>query len=159
MKDKDVEIVRLKSLLEEEKKKSADQMSVLSADNLSLKEQVVDLETVVKQKDAGMELVGNRAEYLKSALDDANAACRDAKVLISSLSAERDGLASEVCEPLPSPSFFYYFHRLLSVSPSMSLKRRLRLSMKSRPWSFIPASGSWKRMCLIFLEGWKESSI
>ena len=97
LKEKDAEIVRLRSLLEEEKKKTADQVSVVSATNLSLREQVVDLEAVVKQKDVDIELIASRAEYLKSALDDANAACREAKVLISSLSSEKDGLASEVC--------------------------------------------------------------
>ncbi|GKD65734.1 hypothetical protein Tco_1307842, partial [Tanacetum coccineum] len=38
----------------------------------------------------------SRASYLKSALDDSQAACGEARSLISSLSSERDGLASEV---------------------------------------------------------------
>ncbi|GKG39344.1 hypothetical protein Tco_0463489, partial [Tanacetum coccineum] len=37
-----------------------------------------------------------RASYLKYALDDSQAACDEARNLISSLSSERDGLASEV---------------------------------------------------------------
>ncbi|GKG61601.1 hypothetical protein Tco_0621310, partial [Tanacetum coccineum] len=36
------------------------------------------------------------ASYLKSALDDSQAACDEARSLISSLSSERDGLASKV---------------------------------------------------------------
>ena len=73
-------------------------MFVLDAEKLSLAEEVADLRAVVKQKDVDMELLGSRATYLKSALDESNVACNEAKGLISSLVSERDELASEVCE-------------------------------------------------------------
>ncbi|GKG26739.1 hypothetical protein Tco_0402442, partial [Tanacetum coccineum] len=38
----------------------------------------------------------SRATYLKSALDDSQAACTEAKSLISTLTSEKDGLVSEV---------------------------------------------------------------
>ncbi|GJS91260.1 hypothetical protein Tco_0773896 [Tanacetum coccineum] len=68
---KDAEIARLKSLLEEKETESA-------------------------KKDTDISLLDSRASYLKSALDDSQAACGEARSLISSLSSERDGLASEV---------------------------------------------------------------
>ncbi|GKC42649.1 hypothetical protein Tco_1060371 [Tanacetum coccineum] len=46
-------------------------------------------------KDTDISLLDSRASYLKSALDDSQAACDEARNLISSLSSERDGLASE----------------------------------------------------------------
>ncbi|GKG12347.1 hypothetical protein Tco_0346584, partial [Tanacetum coccineum] len=48
------------------------------------------------EKDTDISLLDSRASYLKSALDDSQAACGEARNLISSLSSERDGLASEV---------------------------------------------------------------
>ncbi|GJR46046.1 hypothetical protein Tco_1314149 [Tanacetum coccineum] len=68
LREKDAEIARLKSLM-----KSA-----------------------VSQKESDISLLDSRATYLKSALDDSQAACDEARNLISSLSSERDGLASEV---------------------------------------------------------------
>ncbi|GJV60198.1 hypothetical protein Tco_1466298 [Tanacetum coccineum] len=50
----------------------------------------------VSQKETDISLLDSRATYLKSALDDSQAACTEAKNLISTLSSERDGLASEV---------------------------------------------------------------
>ncbi|GKB06177.1 hypothetical protein Tco_0834410 [Tanacetum coccineum] len=47
-------------------------------------------------KDTDISLLDSRASYLKSALDDSQSACDEARHLISSLSSERDGLASEV---------------------------------------------------------------
>ncbi|GJW82588.1 hypothetical protein Tco_0146563 [Tanacetum coccineum] len=50
----------------------------------------------VREKDTDISLLDSRASYLKSALDDSQAACDEARSLISSLSSERDGLASEM---------------------------------------------------------------
>ncbi|GJS59381.1 hypothetical protein Tco_0654165 [Tanacetum coccineum] len=69
--EKDVEIARLKSLVEEKETESA-------------------------EKDTDISLLDSRATYLKSALDDSQAACTEAKNLISTLTSERDGLASKV---------------------------------------------------------------
>ncbi|GJX51426.1 hypothetical protein Tco_0278271 [Tanacetum coccineum] len=74
--EKDAEIARLKSLLKEKETESAevlylrDQVSVLAAEKSSLS--------------------------AESSLDDSQAACDEAKNLISCLSSERDGLVSEV---------------------------------------------------------------
>ncbi|GJS27232.1 hypothetical protein Tco_0487852 [Tanacetum coccineum] len=70
-KEKDVEIARLKSLVKEKETESA-------------------------EKETDISLLDSRATYLKSALDDSQAACDEARNLISSLSSERDGLASKV---------------------------------------------------------------
>ncbi|GJY22538.1 hypothetical protein Tco_0396196 [Tanacetum coccineum] len=71
LREKDAEIAKLKSLLKEKETKSA-------------------------EKDTDISLFDSRASYLKSALDDSQAACDEARSLISSLSSERDGIASEV---------------------------------------------------------------
>ncbi|GKB10354.1 hypothetical protein Tco_0844277 [Tanacetum coccineum] len=76
--EKDAEIARLKSLLEEKETESAEVLRLRD------------------QKDNDISLLDSRASYLKSALDDSQAACGEARSLISSLSSERDGLASEV---------------------------------------------------------------
>ncbi|GJT73456.1 hypothetical protein Tco_1032742 [Tanacetum coccineum] len=100
--EKDAEISRLKSLLEEKATESAevlrlrDQVSILAADKSLLSAEVSALKNVVSQKDTDISLLDSRASYLKSALDDSQAACGEARSLISSLSSERDGLASEV---------------------------------------------------------------
>ncbi|GJQ98555.1 hypothetical protein Tco_0009694 [Tanacetum coccineum] len=73
-----------------------DQVSVLAADKSLLSAEVSALKGVVSHKDTGISLLDSRASYLKSALDDSQAACGEARSLISSLSSERDGLASEV---------------------------------------------------------------
>ncbi|GJY54824.1 hypothetical protein Tco_0446488 [Tanacetum coccineum] len=102
LKEKDAEIARLKSLLEEKETESAevlrlrDQVSVLAADKSLLSAEVSALKNVVSQKDTDISLLDSRASYLKSALDDSQAACDEARSVISSLSSERDGLASEV---------------------------------------------------------------
>ncbi|GJQ94046.1 hypothetical protein Tco_0005185 [Tanacetum coccineum] len=78
LREKDAEIARLKSLVKEKDTESA---------------KVLHLRD---QKDTDISLLDSRASYLKSALDDSQAACGEARNLISSLSSERDGLASEV---------------------------------------------------------------
>ncbi|GKD38334.1 hypothetical protein Tco_1258541 [Tanacetum coccineum] len=100
--EKDAEIARLKSLVKEKETESAevlrlrDQVSVLAADKSLLSAEVSSLKSAVLQKDTDISLLDSRASYLKSALDDSQAACNEARNLISSLSSERDGLASEV---------------------------------------------------------------
>ncbi|GJT74216.1 hypothetical protein Tco_1040941 [Tanacetum coccineum] len=102
LREKDVEIARLKSLVEEKETESAevprlrDQVSVLTAEKSFLSAEVSALKSVVSQKDTDISLLDSRATYLKSALDDSQAACTEAKNLISTLTSERDGLASEV---------------------------------------------------------------
>ncbi|GJY69822.1 hypothetical protein Tco_0472804 [Tanacetum coccineum] len=102
LREKDAEIARLKSLVKEKETESAevlrlrDQVSVLAADKSLLSAEVSALKSVVSQKDTDISLLDSRASYLKSALDDSQAACGEARNLISSLSSERDGLASEV---------------------------------------------------------------
>ncbi|GKA49270.1 hypothetical protein Tco_0742228, partial [Tanacetum coccineum] len=102
LREKDAEIARLKSLVKEKETESAevlrlrDQVSVLAADKSLLSAEVSALKNVVSQKDTDISLLDSRASYLKSALDDSQAACGEARSLISSLSSERDGLASEV---------------------------------------------------------------
>ncbi|GJZ40423.1 hypothetical protein Tco_0586986 [Tanacetum coccineum] len=61
-----------------------------------LREKDVEIASAVSQKDTDISLLDSRATYLKSALDDSQAACTEAKNLISALTSERDGLASEV---------------------------------------------------------------
>ncbi|GKF51340.1 hypothetical protein Tco_0147807, partial [Tanacetum coccineum] len=100
--EKDAKIARLKSLLKEKETESAEvlhlcnQVSVLAADKSSLSAEVSALKSDVSQKDTVISLLDSRASYLKSALDDSQAACGEARSLISSLSSERIGLASEV---------------------------------------------------------------
>ncbi|GJX70069.1 zinc finger, CCHC-type containing protein, partial [Tanacetum coccineum] len=100
--EKDAEIARLKSLVKEKETESAevlrlrDQVSVLAADKSLLSAEVSAFKSAVLQKDTDISLLDSRASYLKSALDDSQAACDEARNLISSLSSERDGLASEV---------------------------------------------------------------
>ncbi|GJU38384.1 hypothetical protein Tco_1191341 [Tanacetum coccineum] len=102
LREKDAEIARLKSLVKEKETKSAevlrlrDQVSVLAMDKSLLNTEVSALKGAISQKDTDITLLDSRASYLKSALDDSQAACGEARNLISSLSSERDGLASEV---------------------------------------------------------------
>ncbi|GJT07611.1 hypothetical protein Tco_0842073 [Tanacetum coccineum] len=102
LKEKDMEIARLKSLVQEKETESAevsrlrDQVSVLTAEKSSLSAEVSVLKSVVSQKETDISLLDSRTTYLKSALDDSQAACNEARNLISTLSSERDGLASEV---------------------------------------------------------------
>ncbi|GJS91262.1 hypothetical protein Tco_0773898 [Tanacetum coccineum] len=85
--EKDAEIARLKSLLEEKETESAEVLRL-------------------RDQDTGISLLDSRASYLSPPLMS-SAACGEARSLISSLSSERDGLASE---GLPCSSF------LLSVT-------------------------------------------
>ncbi|GKA43828.1 hypothetical protein Tco_0736552 [Tanacetum coccineum] len=100
--EKDAEIARLKSLLREKETEAAevlrlrDQVSVLAAEKSSLSAEVSALKGDVSQKDTVISLLDSRASHLKSSLDDSQAACDEAKSLISSLSSEKDGLVSEV---------------------------------------------------------------
>ncbi|GKE04611.1 hypothetical protein Tco_1396629, partial [Tanacetum coccineum] len=100
--EKDAEIARLKSLLKEKETKSVEvlrlrnQVSVLAADKSSLSTEVSALKSDVSQKDTVISLLDSHASHLKTSLDDSQAACDEAKNLISSLSSEKDGLVSEV---------------------------------------------------------------
>ncbi|GJY34754.1 hypothetical protein Tco_0419223 [Tanacetum coccineum] len=73
--EKMLEIAKLKSLLKEKERRRGE---------------------CVSQKDTVISLLDSRASHLKSSLDDSQAACDEAKNLISSLSSEKDGLVSEV---------------------------------------------------------------
>ncbi|GJY12682.1 hypothetical protein Tco_0381991 [Tanacetum coccineum] len=94
-------IARMKSLLKEKETESAevlrlrDQVSALATDKSILSSEVSALKSAVLQKDTDISLLDSRASYLKSALDDSQTACGEARNLISSLSSERDGLASD----------------------------------------------------------------
>ncbi|GJZ63030.1 hypothetical protein Tco_0619451 [Tanacetum coccineum] len=102
LREKDAEIARLKSLVKEKETESAevsrlrDQVSILTAEKSSLSAEVSVLKSAVSQKETDISLLDSRATYLKSALDDSQAVCDEARNLISSLFSERDGLASEV---------------------------------------------------------------
>ncbi|GKC65286.1 hypothetical protein Tco_1097884 [Tanacetum coccineum] len=102
LKGKYVEIARLKSLVKEKETEFAkasrlrDQVSVLTAEKSSLSAEMSTLKSVVSQKETDISLLDSRATYLKSCLDDSQAACTEARNLISALTSERDGLASEV---------------------------------------------------------------
>ncbi|GJW83606.1 hypothetical protein Tco_0156751 [Tanacetum coccineum] len=100
LEEKDLEILRLKSLLAEEAERAEraetaevvrfrDQVSVLTAEVSALK-------ITIAQKDTDISLLDSRATHLKSALDDSQAACAEAGSLITSLTSERDRLSSEV---------------------------------------------------------------
>ncbi|GJR34569.1 hypothetical protein Tco_1210253 [Tanacetum coccineum] len=100
LEEKDLEILRLKSLLAEEAERAEraetaevvrfrDQVSVLTAEVSALK-------ITIAQKDTDISLLDSRATHLKSALDDSQAACAEAGGLITSLTSERDRLSSEV---------------------------------------------------------------
>ncbi|GJR04866.1 hypothetical protein Tco_0527850 [Tanacetum coccineum] len=100
LEEKDLEILRLKSLLAEEAERAEraetaevvrfrDQVSVLTAEVSALK-------ITIAQKDTDISLLDSRATHLKSALDDSQAACAEAGGLITSLTSERDKLSSEV---------------------------------------------------------------
>ncbi|GKE12369.1 hypothetical protein Tco_1415920, partial [Tanacetum coccineum] len=94
LKEKDVEIARLKALVQEKEMDSAevfrlrDQVSGLSTEKSSLGVEVSALKSVVSQKETDISLLDSRATYLQSCLDDSQAACDEAMNLISSLSSE-----------------------------------------------------------------------
>ncbi|GJU42474.1 hypothetical protein Tco_1195431 [Tanacetum coccineum] len=101
--EKDAEIARLKSLLKEKETESAEvlrlrnQVSVLAADKSSLSAEVSALKSDVSQKDTVISLLDSRASHLKSSLDDSQAACDEAKNLISSLSMKSSVDSPSLC--------------------------------------------------------------
>ncbi|GJW44748.1 hypothetical protein Tco_0073547 [Tanacetum coccineum] len=100
LEEKDLEILRLKSLLVEEAEKAerAETAEVvrLRGQVSALTGEVSALKSTIAQKDTDISLLDSRATYLKSALDDSKAACAEAGSLITSLTSERDRLTSEV---------------------------------------------------------------
>ncbi|GJU76054.1 gypsy type transposase [Tanacetum coccineum] len=92
----------LKSLVQEKETESAEvlrlrhQVFVLAVDKSSLSSEVSALKSDVSQKDTIISLLDSRSSHLKSSLDDSQAACDEARNLISSLSSKRGGLVSEV---------------------------------------------------------------
>ncbi|GJY87024.1 hypothetical protein Tco_0501652 [Tanacetum coccineum] len=102
LEEKDSEILRLKSQLAEKEAETAevvrlrDQVSSLSGEKSALTAEVSALKVVITQKDHDISLVNSRATHLESALNDAQVACTEAGTKITSLSSERDRLASEV---------------------------------------------------------------
>ncbi|GKE89808.1 hypothetical protein Tco_1567283, partial [Tanacetum coccineum] len=97
--EKDLEILRLKSLLVEEAKKAKRVKTVevvrLCGQVSALTREVSVLKSTIAQKDTDISLLDSRATYLKSALDDSKAACVEAESLITSLTSKRDNLTSE----------------------------------------------------------------
>ncbi|GJT78637.1 hypothetical protein Tco_1045362 [Tanacetum coccineum] len=100
LKEKDLEILRLKSLLVEEAEKAERAKTAevvrLRGQVSALTGEVSVLKSTIAQKDTDISLLDSRATYLKSALDDSKAACAEARSLITSLTSERDRLTSEV---------------------------------------------------------------
>ncbi|GKE07905.1 hypothetical protein Tco_1411456 [Tanacetum coccineum] len=95
--EKDLEILRLKSLLAEEAERAETAEVVRLRDQVSaLTGEVSALKSTIAQKDTDISLLDSRATYLKSALDDSQAACAEAGSLITSLTSERDRLTSDV---------------------------------------------------------------
>ncbi|GJW52209.1 hypothetical protein Tco_0093560 [Tanacetum coccineum] len=76
LEEKDLEILKLKSLLAEEAEKAE--------------------RAETAEKDTDISLLDSRVTHLKSALNDSRAACAEAGSLITSLTSERDRLTSEV---------------------------------------------------------------
>ncbi|GJS56707.1 hypothetical protein Tco_0651491 [Tanacetum coccineum] len=99
LEEKDLEILRLKSLLVEEAKKAkrAETTKVvrLRGQVFALTGEVSVLKSTITQKDTDISLLDSRATYLKFALDDSKAACAEAGSLITSLTSEMDRLTSE----------------------------------------------------------------
>ncbi|GJV09232.1 hypothetical protein Tco_1346888 [Tanacetum coccineum] len=102
LEEKDLEIVKLKSQLEDKEFEAAevillrDQVASLSGENSALAAEVSALKVTAIQKDHDISLLDSRAIHLKSALNDAKAACAEAGTKITLLASERDRLASEV---------------------------------------------------------------
>ncbi|GJX88695.1 hypothetical protein Tco_0340709 [Tanacetum coccineum] len=96
LEEKDLEILRLKSLLAEEAERAETVEVVRFRDQVSvLTVEVSALKITIAQKDTDISLLDSRATHLKSALDDSQAACAEAGGLITSLTSERDRLSSE----------------------------------------------------------------
>ncbi|GJQ89256.1 hypothetical protein Tco_0000395 [Tanacetum coccineum] len=103
LEEKDLEILRLKSLLVEEAERTKKAERAKTAEVVRLRGQVSALtgevsalKSTIAHKDTDISLLDSRATYLKSALDDSKAACAEAGSLITSLTSERDRLTSEV---------------------------------------------------------------
>ncbi|GJX94141.1 hypothetical protein Tco_0348727, partial [Tanacetum coccineum] len=103
LEEKDLEILRLKSLLAEEAEKTEKAERAETAEVVRLRDQVSALaaevsalKSTISQKDTDISILDSRATYLNSALDDSQAACAEARSLITSLTSERDRLTSEV---------------------------------------------------------------
>ncbi|GJU15248.1 hypothetical protein Tco_1143214 [Tanacetum coccineum] len=102
LKKKDLEILRLKAQLAEKEAEAAeavrlrDQVSSLSREKSALAAEVSSLKVTISQKDNDISLLDSRAAHLKSCLDDANAACTEVGIKVTSLTSERDRIASEV---------------------------------------------------------------
>ncbi|GKE15306.1 hypothetical protein Tco_1422883 [Tanacetum coccineum] len=103
LKEKDLEILRLKSLLAEEAEKAERAERAETAEVVRLRGQVSALtrevsalKSTIAQKDTDISLLDSRATYLKSALDDSKATCAESGSLITSATSERDRLTSEV---------------------------------------------------------------
>ncbi|GJY61052.1 hypothetical protein Tco_0461709 [Tanacetum coccineum] len=97
LEEKDLEILRLKSLLVEEAEKAETAKVVRLRDQVSaLTAEVSALKSTIAQKDTDISLLDSHATYLKSALDDSQVACAETGSLITSLTSERDRLTSEV---------------------------------------------------------------
>ncbi|GJR16862.1 hypothetical protein Tco_0965389, partial [Tanacetum coccineum] len=99
LEEKDLEILRLKSLLVEEAEKAerAETAEVvrLRGQVSALTGEVSVLKSTIAQKDTDISLLDSRATYLKFALDDSKVAYAEAGSLITSLTSERDRLTSE----------------------------------------------------------------
>ncbi|GJW74781.1 hypothetical protein Tco_0134151 [Tanacetum coccineum] len=101
LEEKDSEILRLKSQLEEKEAEAAeviclrDQVSSLSGEKSTLTTEVSALKVTITQKDNDISLLDSHATHLASSLDDAKVACGEAGTKITSLASERDRLASE----------------------------------------------------------------
>ncbi|GJT25269.1 reverse transcriptase [Tanacetum coccineum] len=101
LEEKDLEILKLKSQLAEREVEAAeviclrDQVSSLSREKSALTAEVSTLNVTATQKDHDISLLNSRATSLASSLDDAKVACAEAGNKITSLAAERNGIASE----------------------------------------------------------------
>ncbi|GJW96644.1 hypothetical protein Tco_0178452, partial [Tanacetum coccineum] len=99
LEEKDLEILRLKSLLAEEAERVETAEVVRLHDQVfALTAKVSMLKSIVVQKDTDISLLDSRATHLKSALDDSRAACAEAGSLITSLTSERDRLTFKKAE-------------------------------------------------------------
>ncbi|GKC92746.1 hypothetical protein Tco_1158188, partial [Tanacetum coccineum] len=97
LEEKDLEILRLKSLLAEEAERAETAEVVrLCGQVYALIGEASVLKSTIAQKDTDISLLDSRATYLKSTLDDSKAACAEVESLITSLTSERDRLTSEV---------------------------------------------------------------
>ncbi|GJY20606.1 hypothetical protein Tco_0393172 [Tanacetum coccineum] len=73
-----------------------DQVSSLSGEKSALTAEVSALKVTITQKDHDISLLDSRATHLASTLNDAKAACTEARTKITSLASERYRLAFEV---------------------------------------------------------------